>query len=242
MSDIQGKLQALFPVHFRSGNILLIHGDCIEVMKHIRDCEFELSCVDPPYGLGETLVAGGTWSVKYQAKGVAWDVAPGREYFKELCRVSKHQIIWGGNYFTEFIKPARCCIAWVKPNMAGMHTMSDFELALTSFNKNAKVVRLTSQSNEQRIHVTQKPVALYEWLLTNYAKPGDRILDTHLGSGSSAIAAHNLGFDFVGMELDTDYYAAACKRFEQHKAQASLFDCDDYQRTEIDYKQESLDV
>ena len=195
----------------------------MEYMAGLPDKAFDLAIVDPPYGIGDALVAGGTWSVKYQAKGAAWDIAPGREYFEELRRVSQHQIIWGGNYFTEFIKAARCCISWVKPNMAGMHTMSDFELALTSFDRNAKVINLSSQANEQRIHVTQKPVKLYEWLLTNYAKTGQRILDTHLGSGSSAIAAHNLGFDFVGMELDADYYDAACKRFEQHKAQYSLF-------------------
>ena len=205
-------------------SIELFNIDCMTFMAGLPDKAFDLAIVDPPYGLGDTLVAGGTWPVKYQAKGAAWDVAPGREYFEELCRVSQHQIIWGGNYFTEFIKAARCCISWVKPNIAGrMHTMSDFELALTSFDRNAKVINLSSQANEQRIHVTQKPVKLYEWLLTNYAKPGQRILDTHLGSGSSAIAAHNLGFDFVGMELDKDYYAAACKRFEQHKAQGSLF-------------------
>jgi site-specific DNA-methyltransferase (adenine-specific) len=120
-----------------------------------------------------------------------------------------------------------------------------FEMAWTSFKSPAKAFRMSrvqAYTNQIKIHPTQKPVALYEWLLTNYAKPGDRILDTHLGSGSSAIAAHNLGFDFVGMELDADYYQAAVKRFEQHKAQARLFDCDDYERTERDYKQESLDV
>jgi len=121
-------------------------------------------------------------------------------------------------------------------------TFADGELAWTSFDKATRQYDLTGMGGSGRIHPTQKPVALYEWLLTNYAKPGDRILDTHLGSGSSAIAAYNLGFDFVGMELDADYYAAACNRFEQHKAQARLFDCDDYERTERDYKQESLDV
>jgi site-specific DNA-methyltransferase (adenine-specific) len=222
--------------------ITLLNVDCMDYMRSLENKAFDLAIVDPPYGLGDTLVAGGTWSVKYQAKGAAWDVAPGREYFEELRRVSQHQIIWGGNYFTEFIKAARCCISWVKPNMAGMHTMSDFELALTSFDRNAKVINLSSQANEQRIHVTQKPVKLYEWLLTNYAKPGQRILDTHLGSGSSAIAAHNLGFDFVGMELDADYYAAACKRFEQHTAQGSLFvpdtPRDAYEQTDLLYRSE----
>lgn len=204
-------------------SIELLNIDCMEYMAGLPDKAFDLAIVDPPYGFGNALVAGGTWAVKYQAKGAAWDVAPSREYFDELRRVSENQIVWGGNYFTEHIKPARCCISWVKPNMAGMHTMADFELALTSFDKNAKIYSLSSQSDDSRIHVCQKPVKLYEWLLTNYAKSGQRILDTHLGSGSSAIAAHNLCFDFVGMELDADYYAAACKRFEQHKAQGSLF-------------------
>ena len=204
--------------------ITLLNIDCMEYMATLPDKAFDLAIVDPPYGLGDTLVAGGTWAVKYQAKGAAWDVAPGREYFEELRRVSQHQIIWGGNYFTEFIKSARCCISWVKPNMAGMHTMSDFELALTSFDRNARVINLSSQANEQRIHVTQKPVKLYEWLLTNYAKPGQRVLDTHLGSGSSAIAAHYFGVDFVGCELDKDYFDAAKQRFEQQTKQMAMFD------------------
>ena len=203
--------------------ITLLNIDCMTYMATLPDKAFDLAIVDPPYGLGEKLVAG-TWSVKYQSKGVAWDVAPGREYFEELRRVSVNQIIWGGNYFTEFIKAARCCISWVKPNMSGMHTMSDFELALTSFDRNAKAINLSSQSNEQRIHVTQKPVKLYDWLLHNYAKPGQRILDTHLGSGSSAIAAHYFGVDFVGCELDEDYFNAAKKRFELATAQRTLFD------------------
>lgn len=203
--------------------ITLLNCDCMEYMATLPDKAFDLAIVDPPYGLGDVLVAGGTWPVKYQKKGAAWDIAPGSEYFSELRRVSANQIIWGGNYFSEFIPAARCFISWVKPNMSGMHTMADCELALTSFDKNAKVFNLSSQSNENRIHVTQKPVKLYEWLLTNYAKPGQRILDTHLGSGSSAIAAHYFGVDFVGCELDKDYFEAAKKRFEQATAQLSMF-------------------
>ena len=205
------------------GRAQLHNIDCMEFMRTLPDKAFELAIVDPPYGIGKALVAGGTWSVKYQSKGVAWDVAPDREYFEELRRVSQNQIVWGGNYFTEHLKPARCCISWVKPNMSGMHTMADFELALTSFDRNAKIYSLSSQSDDSRIHVCQKPVKLYEWLLTNYAKPGDRILDTHLGSGSSAIACNNLGFDLVGCELDEDYFNAACKRIDQATAQERLF-------------------
>ncbi|MDE3023821.1 MAG: site-specific DNA-methyltransferase [Pseudomonadota bacterium] len=223
MSDFQDRLKAAFPIHAQIGNALIINADCMEVMKHLRNGDFELSCVDPPYGLGESLVAGGTWSVKYQTKGAAWDISPGREYFDELRRVSHNQIIWGGNYFSEFIKAARCCIAWVKPNMSGMHTMSDFELALTSFDRNSRVINLSSQSKDQRIHVTQKPVKLYEFLLTNYAKTGDRILDTHGGSMSSVIACNNMGFEIVCCEMDPDYFSAACERVEDAFRQQRMF-------------------
>ena len=222
-----------------SDKITLLNMDCMDYMRGLPDKAFDLAIVDPPYGIGDAIVDGGGWSVRYQDKGVAWDVAPTKEYFDELERVSKNRIIWGGNYFTEHLKPARCFISWVKPNMAGMHTMAACELALTSFDANAKVINLTSQSPDQRVHLCQKPVKLYEWLLTSYAKPGQRILDTHLGSGSSAIAAYNLGFEFVGMELDADYYAAACKRFEQHKAQGNLFipdtPQDAYEQTDLLY-------
>ena len=148
--------------------------------------------------------------------------------------------MWGANYFNCF-NGKHGAIIWDKQNP--MPTSSQCEVA--SYSKHAKVAYYkqtwTNYVNSKNTnHPTEKPVALYEWLLTNYAKPGDRILDTHLGSGSSAIAAYNLGFDFVGMELDPDYYQAAVKRFEQHKAQARLFDCDDYQRTERDYQQDSL--
>ena len=203
-------------------SIELLHIDCMEYMATLPDNAFELAIVDPPYGLGDILVEGGTWAVKYKNKGALWDVAPKLEYFEELRRVSVNQIIWGGNYFSEFIPAARCFICWQKPNMSGMHTMADGELALTSFDKNAKIVTISSMSNTERIHVTQKPVKLYEWLLQNYAKEGDRILDTHLGSGSSAIAAHYAGFDFVGCELDEDYYKAACKRFDHETKQQAM--------------------
>ena len=197
----------------------LLNIDCMEYMATLPDNAFDLAIVDPPYGIGEALVAGGTWSVKYQAKGVAWDIAPGFEYFEELRRVSKHQIILGGNYFD--LPPARCFLIWDK--VAHMDTLADCEFAWTSFDKNSKIFKHVRNTSEQRIHICQKPVKLYEWLLTNYAKPGQRILDTHLGSGSSAIAAHYFGVDFVGCELDKDYYEAAKKRFEQQTAQLSMF-------------------
>ena len=204
-------------------NCTLHNIDCMEYMKSLPDNAFDLAIVDPPYGIGDALVNGGTWSVKYQKKGASWDVKPNKKYFEELIRVSKNYIIWGANYYNDWIPPARCFIPWIKPNMSGMHTMSDCELALTSFDKNSKSIILSSQSSENRIHVTQKPVKLYEWLLTNYAKQGDKILDTHLGSGSHAIACNNLGFELVGCELDADYFEAACKRIEAEAQQERLF-------------------
>jgi site-specific DNA-methyltransferase (adenine-specific) len=216
--------------------IKLLNMDCMEYMAGLPDKAFELAIVDPPFGMGDKLTTGGTWAAKYKTGDADWDKAPSDIYFNELFRVSKHQIIWGGNYFS--LPPSRGFLIWDK--VSHMETMADCEQAWMSIDKNAKIFKHVRNTSEARIHMCQKPVALYEWLLTNYAKPGDRILDTHLGSGSSAIAANNLGFDFVGMELDTDYYAAACKRFEQHKAQASLFQPDDYDRVVSDYQQQEM--
>ena len=138
-----------------------------------------------------------------------------------MIRVSRNWVVWGGNYFSFYLPPARCFIVWVKPEMLGMHTMADCELALTSFDKNAKIFNPT-KGGETRIHPCQKPVKLYEWILTTYAKEGDRILDTHLGSGSSAIAAHYGGFEFVGCEIDKTYYDDACQRFDDETAQLGM--------------------
>ena len=205
------------------GAATLYHGDCLEAMRGMPDKAFDLAIVDPPYGIGNALVAGGTWSVKYQDKGAAWDVAPGKEYFEQLRRVSKNQIIWGGNYFTEHITPARCFISWVKPNMSGMHTMADCELALTSFDRNAKVINLSSQSNEARIHVCQKPVMLYKRVLKDFAALGDTILDTHHGSGSNAIACLDMGFSITAYERDEDYFRASVERIDRFMQQGKLF-------------------
>lgn len=196
--------------------------DCMVGMARYPDKYFDLAIVDPPYGIGTALVNGGTWATKYKKKGSQWDVKVDLNYFNELYRVSKNYIVWGANYYSNFIPAARCFIPWIKPNMSGMHTMSDCELALTSFDKNSKSIILTSQSNEIRIHVTQKPVALYKWLLHNYAKQGDKILDTHLGSGSSRIAAYEMGFNFTAFELDTEYFEAQEKRYMAHIAQLKL--------------------
>ena len=206
------------------GTATLHLGDCMEAMAAMPDNAFELAIVDPPYGIGKALVAGGTWSVKYQKKGAEWDVTPEKKYFDELCRVSKNQIIWGGNYFTEFIKPARCFISWVKPNMSGMHTMADCELALTSYDRNAKVINLSSQSNEERVHVCQKPVMLYKKVLEMFAKPGDTILDTHHGSGSNAIACLDMGYSITAYEIDAEYFKASVERIQRSQQQCKLFD------------------
>lgn len=171
---------------------------------------------------------GGSWAEKYQIHtgGIfsqdirRWDVAPPKEYFDELARVSKNQIIWGGNYFD--LPPTRCFLVWRKLTISENFSMAMAEYAWTSFNLNAKVFECAPQGKE-RFHPTQKPVALYTWIYNLYAKPGDKILDTHLGSGSSRIAAWYAGLDFVGCEIDKTYYDLQEKRFEEHAAQENLF-------------------
>lgn len=195
--------------------------DCMELMAEFPDGHFDLAIVDPPYGIGDALVNGGTWSVKYQSKGAAWDVKPDGEYFQELRRVAKNWIIWGANYFSDNLPPSRGFIVWHKPNMEGMHTMANCELAWSSFDVNAKTVSITRPA-ESRIHVCQKPVKLYSWLLKNYAKPGQRILDTHLGSGSIAIACHYARHHLTACEIDRDYFTAACERIERETMQDSF--------------------
>lgn len=160
---------------------------------------------------------------KYGADIRHWDFAPGPEYFDELARVSKNQIIWGGNYFS--LPPTRCFLVWRKLTISENFTMAMAEYAWTSFNDNAKVFECAPQGRpgDDRFHPTQKPIALYKWVLSRYAKPGDRILDTHLGSGSSRIAAWDLGFDFVGCEIDKTYFELEEKRFAEHTAQTRMF-------------------
>jgi site-specific DNA-methyltransferase (adenine-specific) len=193
--------------------------DNMELMARYEDNYFDLAIVDPPYGIGYE--NGGQYFNKNQGK--KWDKnTPNKEYFNELFRVSKNQIIWGGNYFN--LQPTRCVLAWTKTRELQNRTFSEWEMAWSCFNSVARYYNLKPfQRNGTRIHPTQKPVKLYEWLLMNYAKEGDKILDTHLGSGSIAIACHNLGFDLTACELDPDYYEAAMKRIEQHKNQQRLF-------------------
>jgi len=203
------------------GKATLYNMDCMELLKATPDKFYDLAIVDPPYGIG-----GGS-NTKLKA---LWDSKiPKEEYFKELVRVSKNQIIWGGNYMSKIIPFfSNHTIVWDKEN--GSSFMSDGEIAFTSFNKQTtKFYRLFWMSNMMNknekplIHPTQKPIALYEWLLTNYAKQGDKILDTHLGSGSHAIACNNLGFELTACELDKDYFDASVKRITQANKQIRMF-------------------
>ena len=210
--------------------------DCMEYMATLPDKAFDLAIVDPPYGIG----FGAYNRTNRDSKGERfkankykqgdWDSSiPTIDYFMELKRVSINQIVWGGNYFPYLWEQGcRCFIFWYKQNP--VDNFADGELAWTSFDKVAKCFNYRyfgniqgSSSADSKIHPTQKPVALYEWLLMNYAKEGDKILDTHLGSGSSRIAAHKLGFEFVGCELDKDYFEAQEKRFKTETMQQSLF-------------------
>ncbi len=195
--------------------------DCMEGMAQYSDKYFELAIVDPPYGLGQKIYSGGTKGCKFHTLfgENKWDDnIPPNEYFLELFRISKNQISWGGNYFP--LMPTRCIIIWDK--LKGDNNFSMFELAWTYFDKPAKIYKKNSSDND-KIHPTQKPIKLYSWLINKYATPGDKILDTHLGSGSSRIAAYDLGFDFTGYELDKDYFDAQNKRFNDFTMQQKLF-------------------
>ena len=211
-------------------------GDSLEAMKLMPDNAYDLAIVDPPYGIGEMgqrNVSGNRPTAKWknpksqEYKTFDDSETPSQEYFNELKRVSKNQIIWGGNYFTEHLEPSKGWIVWNKLADIKEH-LSMAELAWSSFDRKCNMydylwAGFKKSHQIKRIHPTQKPVKLYEWLLTNYAKEGNKILDTHLGSCSIAIACHNLKFDLDGWELDEDYYKAGVKRFEQHKKQLQLF-------------------
>lgn len=187
----------------------------------------QVSSVRSREGLGDTR---GKYPPPYETsdnqsvkKGIWWDIAPSAEYFEELFRVSKNQIIWGGNYFA--LPPTRCFLIWRKLTISEKFSMAMCEYAWTSFNANAKWFECAPQGTKKdpRFHPTAKPIALYAWILNNYAKEGDKILDTHLGSGSIAIAAHDLGFELTGIEIDKEYYEAAKNRLIEHQRQLTLF-------------------
>jgi len=201
--------------------------DNMELMARYEDKYFDLAIVDPPYGIGNKFKGGKTGKLNFnEVVDKGWDNSiPKENYFKELFRVSKNQIIWGANYFLDYLPSTRGIICWDKEKY--VPNFSAWEMAWTSFDVVARIVKHRHHgfltSDNVKIHPTQKPVKLYEWLLINYAKEGDKILDTHLGSGSIAIACHDLGFDLTACELDTDYYNAAIKRIEDHKKQLKLF-------------------
>lgn len=205
----------------------VILGDCIEGMKQYPDNYFDLAIVDPPYGINRSKNFGMKQFGWVQHKRTEWDnEIPTAEYFNELMRVSKNQIIWGGNYMVEYLKPSMGWIFWDKGQRD--FSTSDGELAYSSFEKKLKVIDLSrgkalADNGGGTIHPTQKPVYLYKWLLQNYAKQCDKILDTHVGSGSSRIACYDYGFDFTGFEIDNDYWEAQEKRFQNHIAQLKLF-------------------
>lgn len=220
--------------------------DCLDGMKEFPDGYFDLAICDPPYGdggghflrqdgsrfggrfdrykdseSGGVHRTGGTWASKYGKKIIAWDTAPTQEYFDELFRVSRNQIIWGGNYFQ--LPPTRCFIVWRKLTISEKFSMAMCEYAWTSFNSNAKLFECVPQGKD-RWHPTAKPLQLYKWLLNNYAKDGDTILDTHVGSASSLIACRETGHKYVGFEIDPEYYRLAKKRLEYAEAQTNIFD------------------
>ena len=209
--------------------------DCMVGMARYPDKHFDLAIVDVPYGIGaysDGTMGGGVLAKQSTYKKTEWDfVAPETKYFIELKRVSKNQIIWGANHFISRIPfDSSCWIVWDKQN--GKNDFADCELAWTSFKTAVRKFEFRWQgmlqgdmaNKESRIHPTQKPVKLYKWLLHNYAKKGDLILDTHVGSASSLIACHLLGFDAVGFELDEDYYRTSKERLDRAMNQLGLFD------------------
>ena len=225
------------------GCLSFFNADNLEIMRGFADNEFDLAIVDPPYGINHSEIAGKQSGTKYGNAAAAkrqytvkdWDKQiPPPEYFVELFRVSKNQIVWGANYMTEHLPPSMGWVFWDKDN--GTNGFSDGELAFTSFDKGLRKVKITwngmiqydMKNKEDRIHPTQKPIKLYEWIIANYAKPNDKILDTHLGSGSIAIAVEKtnrldkMNLQFVGIEIDKEYFEKALNRIEQYCRQGTL--------------------
>lgn len=220
---------------------IVTNEDCMDLMSRYPDKYFDLAIVDPPYGIGADKAQNATAAQREKSNGKSkagrgwkayketdWDnETPSAEYWRELRRVSKNQIVWGGNYFTDHLEPKMGWIVWNK--MQRDFSLADGELAWTSFDKAMRIFDMSrgealAKNNQTggRFHPTQKPIELYKWILHNYAKQGNKILDTHLGSGSSRIAAYDMGFDFVGCELDKEYFDAAEKRFKNHITQLKL--------------------
>ena len=202
-------------------SLTITNEDNMLLMARYEDNYFDLAIVDPPYGLPER---SGQGAGKLKNRIIqdmhkkGWDIAPNKEYFEELKRVSKNQIIWGGNYF--ILPPSRCMIVWDK--CQPWENFSQVEIAWTSFDKVASLFKFDNRTSD-KIHPTQKPVALYKWILDKYAKENDKILDTHLGSGSIAIACHDYGFDLTACELDKEYFDKAMERIKNHTNLTKLF-------------------
>jgi site-specific DNA-methyltransferase (adenine-specific) len=211
----------------RAMMIEITNENCIDLMARYRSKHFDLAIVDPPYGIKIRLPVA--------TDDKKWDVAPSKKYFEELFRVSKRQIIWGGNYFSDKLPPCRCFVIWRKTTASADMRYSMCEYAWTSFSLPSKYFESQPpktagwyKGNEQRVHPTQKPVVLYKFLLAQFAKAGWRILDTHLGSGSIALACKELGFDLTACEIDKDYFEAAKERIDQYRPQPNLFATNDY--------------
>lgn len=205
-------------------NIQLFNEDCLPAMQKMKDKEFDLAIVDPPYGIKIMKQWGNADNDYRQFKVKEWDnKIPDEIYFKELMRVSKNQIIWGGNYFTNHLYPSQGWVIYDKGQEG--FTLADAELGWTSFDRaiRRKKIHRSNKNNPDRIHIAQKPLILYKWLLENYAEKGHRILDTHLGSGSIALACWDFGFDLVGYEIDKEYFDGAMKRLKLHESQLQLY-------------------
>jgi site-specific DNA-methyltransferase (adenine-specific) len=205
--------------------------DCLEAMRQMTDNQFDLAIVDPPYGIGAGSVnfKSGTRKKSNFHRESDWDSSiPSEEYWHHLFRVSKNQIIWGANYMVEHLPTSKGWVVWDK--RTGENSYGDGELAYTSFDRALKIIvkywsgaHAKEKNQKDRIHPTQKPIMLYEWLLDNYAEEGQTILDTHLGSGSIALACHNRGYSLTGFEIDKEYFDAAQKRLEIHQSQLTMF-------------------
>lgn len=211
--------------------------DCMEFMNGVPDKYYELAIVDPPYGIGQD------WKKRNKGRGFLEtsyknDKIPNKEYFKELERISIDRVIWGYNYYTEFLGSTNYLIIWDKVSSCNqVFSYSKAEIAYTTKHIPCNLVsipwdgyRMGKETGVSKIHPHQKPIALYKWLLKNYAKPGDKIFDSHVGSGSIRIACHDMGFDFVGCEIDKDYWEAQEERYTQHAQQQDLFSSEDMQK------------
>lgn len=221
--------------------------DCMQGMKQYPDKYFDLAIVDPPYGISMDKGTSGFGHAKVRNYKGGWDSeSPTAEYFEELMRVSKNQIIWGGQYMTEHLKSGTKWLVWDKVGETEFQNpFSKCELAWTSFNGVVdkfvcRQMGFISDDKSKRIHPTQKPVALYKWILVNYAKEGDIILDTHVGSASSLIACEELGFDYVGFEIDEQYYQSSRQRMEERRAQISLLDIDHFSLLDVEERRDSI--